>query len=151
MLKSALLSSLLATTALASPAAPLTKRDVWQPPVGEKWQIVISGDPNISGGPNVPTWDIDLFNTPTSTISSLKSSGKKVICYFSAGTSENWREDYGSFQSSDMGAGLPDWPGENWLDLKSDNVWSIMKNRIAIAAQKGCDAIDPDNMGKYIF
>jgi hypothetical protein len=143
MLKSSLLSSLLATTALAG---PLTKRGAWTAPVGGKWQIVISGTPDINT-PNVPVWDVDLFNTDESVIASLKSAGKKVICYFSAGTSEPDRPDGSQIRSEERGAGLPEWPGENWLDLRSENIWNIMKARIALASKKGCDAVDPDNMG----
>jgi hypothetical protein len=65
-----------------------------------------------------------------------------------AGTSEDWRPDYSSFQDVDKGSGLPDWHGEKWLDIRSASVWAVMANRIKMASDKGCDAIDPDNMGK---
>jgi hypothetical protein len=41
------------------------------------------------------------------------------------------------------------WAGERWLNTKSASVWNIMKNRIALAAEKGCDGIDPDNVENY--
>ncbi|KAF2668764.1 family 114 glycoside hydrolase, partial [Microthyrium microscopicum] len=71
------------------------------------------------------------------------------ICYYSAGSAENWRSDYGSFSSSDKGEGLQGWAGENWLNIRSNNVLNVMKKRIDLASQKGCDAIDPDNMDAY--
>jgi hypothetical protein len=40
-------------------------------------------------------------------------------------------------------------PGENWLDIRSDNVSLIMKKRIDLAVQKGCDGVEPDNMDGY--
>jgi len=142
-------STLLATTALSS---PLKRRaNVFQ--IGSKWQIDISNDDVVSAGNLVPddaaVWDIDLFNTPAETIAQIKAQGKQVICYFSAGTSENWRPDFGDFQEDDQGADLPDWPGERWLNLRSENVWNIQERRIQMAAEKGCDAIDPDNMDGY--
>lgn len=75
--------------------------------------------------------------------------GKKIICYFSAGTSEVWRPDYHLFKVQDQGANLPLWPGEKWLNVRSPDVWQIMQRRIKFAGQQGCDAIDPDNMDGY--
>ncbi|PVI06596.1 glycoside hydrolase family 114 protein, partial [Periconia macrospinosa] len=93
--------------------------------------------------------DIDLFDTDATSIADYKSTGKKVICYFSAGTREDWRDDKGSFQSSDYGKEMDEWPGENWVKVTSDNVKAIMKKRIALAKEKGCDAIDPDNVDGF--
>ena len=77
------------------------------------------------------------------------ASGKHVICYFSAGSSENWRPDFSKFKPADMGKELEGWPGERWLDVRSANVWSIMTARMDMAKQKGCDGIDPDNVDGY--
>ena len=40
--------------------------------------------------------------------------------------------------------------GEKWLDLNSENVRRIMSKRIELAAEKGFDAIDPDNIDGYV-
>ncbi|KAF2673521.1 family 114 glycoside hydrolase, partial [Microthyrium microscopicum] len=71
------------------------------------------------------------------------------ICYFSAGTSEDWRPDINQFNTSHMGAHLPLWPGERWLDIRQKEVLKIQKKRIRMAAQKGCDAVDPDNVDGF--
>jgi hypothetical protein len=153
MIQKLLLGTWLAAGFATAVAIPAKKADVWQPQQGIKWQIDISDNVSVNSASapepsDAEVWDLDLFNTDESTISNLKAAGKKVICYFSAGTSEQGRPDLGGLQQSDYGAGLPDWPGENWLDLRSDSVFNVMKGRIEQAAQKGCDAIDPDNMGK---
>jgi len=150
MFRKALISSLLATTALG--AAVGRRSSSWTPTVGEKWQIILSGEPDMSQGltpSDATVWDLDLFNTDASTISALKAQGKGVICYFSAGTYEPDRPDLGSLDASNKGAELPDWPGEYWLNIRSDNVVQIMTARVELASQKGCDAIDPDNMDGY--
>jgi len=49
-----------------------------------------------------------------------------------------------------MGNGLTGWKGERWLNISSANVRSIMTARIQLAAQKGCDGIDPDNVDGYV-
>ncbi len=121
--------------------------------VGQKFQIILSSIPNLTASPKVvpgdaPVFDIDLFDTDADTIAGLKSQGKTVICYFSAGTYEPWRPDAGNFTDSDKGQSLaPEWPDEYWLRTNNTNVRRIMTNRIQLAAAKGCDAVDPDNTG----
>jgi hypothetical protein len=71
------------------------------------------------------------------------------VCYFSAGSYENWRPDVGAFKEADLGGTVDGWPGERWLDIRSDNVRAIMKARLDLAVQKGCDGVEPDNIGGY--
>lgn len=115
--------------------------------MGEPWQIQLTGSVTPASG--VKVIDIDLFDTPATTIASYKSRGIRVICYFSAGSSENWRPDFGQFLPGDMGNNLDGWAGERWLDTRSSNVRSIMAARMDLAARKGCDAVDPDNVDGY--
>jgi hypothetical protein len=127
----------------------------WTPKVNDTWQIILSHPPLLSPSatsikPDVSIFDIDLFDTPSATIQQLHSLGKKVICYFSAGSYEDWRSDAKDFKSEDTGKPLDGWPGEKWLKLGSDNVRAIMKNRMEMAKEKGCDGIDPDNVDGYV-
>lgn len=115
--------------------------------MADTWQWQLTGTVNTSYAVNV--YDIDLFDTPVTTIAALQSSGKKVICYFSAGSSENWRTDFSSFQAADMGNALDGWAGERWLDTGSSNVRAIMQKRLDLAKSKGCDGVEPDNVDGY--
>lgn len=122
----------------------------WQPALGSTWQIVLSPDgdePQLNYDYDV--YDLDLFDVPASTFADLHAHGKKVICYFSAGSAEDWRSDYPCFTDADKGAGLKGWQGENWLVTNSSNVRAIMLERMNLAVQKGCDGIDPDNVDGY--
>lgn len=94
-------------------------------------------------------YDIDLFDTSAAQIAQIKQQGHKVVCYFSAGSSENWRPDFASFSAVDRGSPLQGWTGENWLDIRSNSVRSTMRKRINLAVDKGCDGIDPDNVNGY--
>jgi hypothetical protein len=133
---------------------------VWQPAVNTSWQIVLLHPIKIDKNapsivPDVDVYDFDLYDntkngTDSSTIDALHKLGKKVICYFSAGSYEPNRIDSGKFAKSDLGSDVKGWPGEKWLDLRSTNVANIMKARIQAAAKMGCDAIDPDNMDAYV-
>ena len=146
----------LAGLASAYPSEP--RAAVWKPEVGTKWQIVLESSivADSSVKPDVPIYDIDLYTNTNDgkdaerVIGKLHDQGKKVICYFSAGTYEPDRPDSDRFEDSDLGAKLPDWPKERWLDIRHDNVRNIIKDRIDIAADMGCDAIDPDNMDGYV-
>ena len=94
-------------------------------------------------------YDVDLYDMSAATISQLKAAGHKVVCYFSAGSSEDWRPDYSKFVSSDKGQNLDGWPGENWLDIRSANVRTVMAARLDTAKSKGCDGVEPDNVDGY--
>src|SRR4029079_13653563 len=63
----------------------------WQPHPGTSWQIQLQGTLDTSVAASV--YDIDLFDTSASTIAVLRAAGRRVICYFSAGSYEDWRPD----------------------------------------------------------
>ena len=94
-------------------------------------------------------FDLDLFDTPVELIEQIHEQGKKVICYFSAGGSESWRTDYKLIQTKDKGERMRKWPKEQWLNIRSPDVWEVMRKRIELARTKGCDGIDADNTGEY--
>ncbi|WP_423195871.1 MULTISPECIES: endo alpha-1,4 polygalactosaminidase [unclassified Cupriavidus] len=127
------------------PLQPAVTR--WVPQENDTWQLQLQGTANTAY--NVTVFDLDMFDTPQATIDAIKSQGKRVVCYFSAGSSENWRADFSQLQASDMGNGLAGWPGERWLDTRSANVRAIMAARMDIAKAKGCDGVDTDNVDGY--
>ncbi len=99
---------------------------------------------------SVSVYNIDLFDSPKSTIDLLKSQGRFVVCYFSAGSYEAFRPDATRFLASDKGASLsPPFDEERWLDTRSSNVRDIMQSRLVLAASKGCDGVEPDNVDGY--
>jgi len=113
-------------------------------------QFILTGIPDVDDGfikPNTGIYELDMFWTPAETIATMKELGQRSICYFSAATAEKWRDDYKNFDKQDLGKELPDWPGERYLDIRRDNVFKVIKKRIDLAAEKGCDAIEPDNVG----
>src|SRR5262249_22171337 len=125
-------------------AAPVTP---WTPKVTDTWQWQLTG--TIDTKYNVNVYDIDLFDAPDSVIATLHNAGRHVVCYFSAGSAENWRPDYSKFKSSDLGNPLDGWAGEKWVDTRSANVRSIMAARLDLAKTRGCDGVEPDNVDGY--
>ncbi|OQE22320.1 hypothetical protein PENSTE_c010G08052 [Penicillium steckii] len=124
------------------------KSDLWQPQPGVKWQIQLE-DPVENFSTDAQIYDIDLFDNTAETITKIHQQGARVICYFSAGTYEDWRSDADQFSSSDFGSNLDDWPGERWIDINSSNVRRILTARLDMAHTKGCDGVDPDNIDAY--
>ncbi|MCY4753467.1 endo alpha-1,4 polygalactosaminidase [Pelomonas aquatica] len=136
-----------AAAAQPAPSAPAGTTGWWKPSVDNSWQWQLRGTINTSYA--VDVYDIDLFDAPDATLAALKAKGRRVVCYFSAGGSEDWRSDFGQFLPADMGNPLKGWPGERWLDTRSANVRRIMLARLDLAAKRGCDGVEPDNVEGY--
>ncbi len=120
----------------------------WRPAPGTSWQWQLSG--TIDTSFNVQMYDIDLFDAPQSVIDQLHAEGRTVICYFSAGSWEDWRPDAGDFPAAVIGSPLEGWPGEKWLDIRQiETLAPLMRARLDRAVQKGCDGVEPDNVDGY--
>ena len=124
-----------------------TNSQWWQPKVTDSWQWQLSGAVDTSY--DVDIYDIDLEDITAELISQLHAEDKRVICYFSAGSYEEWRSDANLFDSEDLGNTLSGWPDERWLDITSENVRDIMEQRLDIAVSKGCDGVEADNVDGY--
>ena len=99
-------------------------------------------------------YEIDGFDATAATVADLHGKGRKVACYVSAGTYENWRPDAADFTEAVLGSPLADWPGERWVDVrdvqKANSVLGrILRARIQMCVAKGFDAIDFDNVDGY--
>jgi hypothetical protein len=130
---------------------PVTDGQWFRPAVTDRWQWQLQpdGSGRINTNYDAEVYDIDLFDAPNAVIAALHARGRRVIGYFSAGTSESFRSDFGEFQPSDLGTPLADYPEERWLDIRSDNVRRIMLARLDLAASRGFDGVEPDNVDGY--
>ena len=144
-------SIMAALSATSSLASSLASNVSFYPVAGASWNIELSHVPTVAQADDASyhVWDFDLFDAPKSTVSAFQDKGHPVICYFSAGSWENWRPDADEFPKAALGKPLDGWPGEKWLDTRNTAVRAIMKKRIELAASKGCDGVDPDNIDGY--
>lgn len=118
-------------------------------PPGTTWQWQLSGLP-IDTSFDVQVYDIDLFETSDAEIATLHADGRTVICYFSAGSFETFRPDAADFPEPVKGSPLdPPFQDELWLDIRAPAVRQIMQARLDLAAQRGCDGVEPDNVDGY--
>jgi hypothetical protein len=120
----------------------------WIPTPGTTYQIQYDGTYDASIPADV--YDIDMFDAPVSFIQKLHAMGRKVVCYISVGTWENWRPDASEFPKSVLGNPDGGWPGERWLDVRQTQILEpIMAARLQLCAKKGFDGVDPDNLDGY--
>ena len=147
-----LLLVLVLTGLVLLPAVSVSAAGVWQPssstPIHWQWQIGTPFNMTTDLVSNVTVYDIDAFDTSKAIVDALHALGFKVIAYVSFGTYENWRPDAGSFPSAVKGSSNG-WPGENWLDIRSQAVKDIMSARLDMIVSKGFDAVEPDNIDGY--
>jgi hypothetical protein len=122
---------------------------VKHPPDDAGFAISLS-NPELNPTPGIGVYEVDLFDTEQPTIDALHAAGGYVICYFSAGSLENWRPDVADFPKSVVGKDYEGWEGERWLDIRQrDALAPIFNARIDLAREKACDAVDPDNVDGF--
>ncbi len=122
--------------------------DWWHPTAGLTWQWQI-GDLDIDTSIEADVYDIDLY-VDQSIIDELHAKGRKVICYISVGSWEDWRPDKDQFPPEVLGKDYDGWPGEKWLDIRQiEKLAPIMRARLDLCKAKGFDALEPDNMEIY--
>ena len=127
---------------------PVTEGTWYRPGVATTWQWQLLGTVNTAY--DVDVYDIDLFDVPESVIGALQAAGRRVICYFSAGSFEDFRPDAGRFPQDVLGNPLEGFDNERWLDIRSTTVLEILYERLDLAVQKGCDGVEPDNVDGYV-
>lgn len=94
---------------------------------------------------------VDMFaQLSVDSITPLHDVGRKVICYFSAGTYEPWRPDASLFGELQLGNPHQYYPQERWLDILDPLVSKLMANRMDMAVALGCDGVELDNVDGWI-
>ncbi len=126
---------------------PIVEGNWYRPALDSTWQWQLQGVINTAY--DVDVYDVDLFDVPQATIDLLHAQNKHVICYFSAGSFEVFRDDANLFNEQVKGKVLDGFADERWLDIRTENVMTIMRQRLDLAEQKKCDGVEPDNMDGY--
>ncbi|MCO4746658.1 MAG: endo alpha-1,4 polygalactosaminidase [Proteobacteria bacterium] len=127
-----------------SPEAPV-EATVWTPEVGTTWQWQITG--TVDTSLDVAMYDVDLFDLTDDVADAL--SDRTLICYFSAGSWEEWRPDADDFPVKAVGRQLDGWPDERWLDIRDPGVREVLAARLDMAVEKECDGVEPDNITAF--
>jgi hypothetical protein len=116
------------------------------------WQL----QGTIKNFPAAKVYDIDPFDNdsipnPSAEVAKWRNAGHIVICYFSAGTFENWRSDAIALKNAhpEVIGRRNGWPGERWWDVRSPYVRDLIVARIQRAYDTGCHGVEPDNVDVY--
>jgi hypothetical protein len=123
---------------------PILGEDIQKFRNGLTWQWQITGKVDTSH--DVEVYDVDVFDLTDAVREQLEADGRIVLCYFSAGSYEPWRDDADQFPPEAIGRPLDGWPDERWLDHTHPRVRAIMQDRLDTAAAWGCDGVEPDNV-----
>ncbi|KAJ3338929.1 hypothetical protein HDU93_008908 [Gonapodya sp. JEL0774] len=99
---------------------------------------------NVAQGTNLVLSKVDLFDATQAEISLLKAQGKTVVCYFSAGSYENWRPDIALFPQSVIGLKLS---GTSYLNRLADTAHYFGK----LVALKNCGDLIPQLVTSFDF
>eukprot|EP00752_Nemacystus_decipiens_P017848 g16004.t1 len=124
----------------------------WKPGPGVNWDWRLEGIPRASAG--VEMFDTDLFDNEATDFRALQDAGIVVVCYFSAGTYEEWREDKSDFPVASLGEKLVydgEFWGEWWININDEGVKDVMSARLDLAVDKGCDGVEPDQLEAYNY
>jgi hypothetical protein len=131
----------------SSGSAPVIER--WRPAGVMTWQWQLSDLP-VDLSVEVDVFDIDLFENDASVVADIHARGARAICYVSVGTWEPPRPDHGRFPDAVLGEPLDDHPDERWLDVRDlATLGPIIESRFDRCAEKGFDAVEPDNVDGY--
>ena len=117
-----------------------------QPQPLASWQIQLTG--NLDTTVDVRMYIADA-GTRAAVINDLHAAGRIVICYFSAGTQEPFRDDASRFPAASLGEPLASYPDERWIDVRDPAVRAIMQDRITAATAAGCDGIEASGLAAY--
>jgi hypothetical protein len=130
-----------------SPEVPVpTHEFIWHPTSGTTFQWQLTDLP-LDLSVDAEVYDIDLFDNDASVVAALHAAGRKVVCYISVGSWEDWRPDADQFPSEVLGEDYEGWPGEKWLDIRQiDALAPILRLRLDLCAARGFDGVEPDNM-----
>lgn len=154
LIASALGCNLLAPTPTPPPAPAVATPRVlatpgsaewWRPTPGLTWQWQLEGE-QIDTSIEADVYDIDLY-ADQAIIDRLHAQGRRVICYISVGSWEEWRPDEKQFPRQVIGKAYQGWAGEKWLDIRQIELLApIMSARLDLCQAKGFDGVEPDNM-----
>jgi len=121
----------------------------WKPTPGLTWNYVLGAKVDITIE-KAQVLDVD-YETHPDTIKKYHNYGKRVVCYFSGGTIEDFRDDYKNYLAV---SGLvrntyDDWDNERWLDFRKEGIKPLIIKRMRKAINNGCDALEVDNLDGY--
>lgn len=85
---------------------------------------------------------VDGFSLTVDELKAFKLAGHAILCNFSIGSRESWRPDAALFPASVLGNSWGN--NERHVDIRATTVRDLMRARLSLARDKGCDGVDLD-------
>ena len=137
--------------------SPALAGDWWTPSPGQRFDVQLES-PRPDKALPVDVLELDLDDTSTATIRSLKARGVRPVCYFSARTFEDFdgRADRAAYKAlrplGVIAKPLAAFADESLVDIRRlDRLGPILRARMERRRRKGFDAVDPDNVDAYTY
>jgi Glycoside-hydrolase family GH114 len=128
--------------------APVGCEACYVPAVATSFQVQLGGG-QVKIDVPARLFAID-WQSDRSVVAGLKARGRKVFCYISVGSWEDFRPDKGSFPSAVMGNTYGGYPDERWLDVRRIDVLEpIMVKRMLRCKRSGFDGVWFDNVDGF--
>ena len=147
------------TWTVAALPAPVSCPACYHPPLATTWQWQLNPDAGATGinsGIVADMYDIDGFDNSAATVATLHGlpgtsvAHRSVLCYWSAGTLENWRPDVASFPATLLGNTYPGFANERWFDIRQLSVLGpLLEARMDMCKAKGFDGFEFDNVDAW--
>ncbi|MGH9252604.1 MAG: endo alpha-1,4 polygalactosaminidase [Acidimicrobiales bacterium] len=118
----------------------------WRPDAVTTWQWQLQG--TVNTGYDVDVYDVDLLESSPEVLDGLRAQGRRVVCYFAAGTWDTFSDDLAP-PTEAAGRPLADFPDERWLDVRHDSVRALVTDRLELAQERNCDGVEPDNVDGF--
>lgn len=134
--------------AIAAPPAPVACPDCYVPAPATSFQVQLQGD-KIDTTVEADLFAVDWQVSPQ-VVADLKARGRRVFCYISVGSWEDYRPDKRRFPARVLGDEYGGYPDERWLDIRRVGVLEpIMTARMARCQRMGVDGVWFDNVDGF--
>jgi hypothetical protein len=111
------------------------------------WQAKLTGAVDIDEDAQLFYLDAELQDPAD--LATLRAEGRHYLCYLSAGSLEDFRDDAQEFPEQVIGKPLIRFPDERWLDVRAPVVRELMARRIEALARAGCDGVPPSSLAVH--
>ena len=118
------------------------------PGVDVTWQAKLTGAVDIEEDAELFYLDAELQDPAD--LATLHAEGRHYLCYLSAGSLEEFRDDAQEFPEEVIGKPLTSFPDERWLDVRAPVVRELMARRIEALAGAGCDGVPPSSLAVHV-
>jgi endo-alpha-1,4-polygalactosaminidase (GH114 family) len=134
----------------AAPPPPEPCNGCYVPRLATSFQWNLGESDDVDTSVDAELFDIDWEDASRSVVARLKARGRKVFCYISAGSWENFRSDRSAFPRQVVGRRYAGYRDERWLDVRHlDVLVPIMLARMQRCKRKGFDGVQLDNVDGF--